>query len=127
MADASHLFGPADLLLEAYRCLPELSDALPERSSVPESVLVDAVAYEMYAWVRDADEVDRDVVFRIFDLWEGVLERDVLDPEVRNVIVGSLGLIHVLDQPYGREAAERASARMRHLMEEAPRMISPLS
>lgn len=126
MLRASFPFGPADFLREALRLLPELEDELAPWSDAPPAVLVDAVAYETYAWVRSADEADYDVVFRVFDFWSDVLERGGVDPEVKNALTTALGLLRVGERLYGRKAAERASPRMRQLMEDVHRVVSLL-
>lgn len=107
--------------------MPELADDLTEWSDEPASLLADAVAYETYVWVRDADEADRDAVLRIVDLWADVLDRDDVDPEVRNTLVGVMCLLRAGGQPYGREAMARSSPQVRRLMEEGPRMVSPMN
>lgn len=117
MTDPPSRFGPAEFLREARRRVPELEDALEPWSGAPESRLADAVGYETFAFVSDSEEVDRDTVACIFNFWPDVLGCRGVDAEVRNMLVGVIGLLRGNEQWYVRASAERALLQLRQVDE----------
>lgn len=90
----------------------------------PESLLGDAVAYETGAWAREAaQDYDAEMLCRVLDLWSDALDHPRVDPNLACAITAALGTLNVRGLPGGREAAERVSLGMRHLMDHAPRMV----
>ena len=114
-----------DTLREAQRRLPEATGL----ARCPENAvcLADTVAVETLALAREAAEADRDLVFRVLDLWSDLLAQPALEADLRCAVTGALGLLRVADQPYAREARARATPGMRRWMTEAPQRINPLS
>lgn len=100
VTDVLPLFGPADLLRESRRRLPELAHELDGCASVSVVVRADAVACETLAWARDADAADHDVVQRIAAFWADVLGRDGVHPEVRNAVTAAHTLFEARSIPY---------------------------